>query len=71
MNNNNSEDSLPTLKELLINNDYVESNPVRLSSRRNAVKPYVPPKKKESVDLVEVKVPKKKYYKYIFCCKFI
>ena len=71
MNNNNSDDSLPTLKELLINNDHVESNPIRLSIRRNAVnKPYIPPKK-ESVDLVEVKVPEKKYYKYIFCCKFI
>lgn len=70
MNNNNSNDSLPTLKELLINNDYVESNPIRLSSRRNAIKPYIPPKK-ESLDIVEVKVPEKKYYKYIFCCKFL
>ena len=70
MNKYNSDDSLPTLKEILINNDYVELNPIRLSSRRNAVKPYVPPKE-ESIDLVEVKIPEKKYYKYIFCCKFI
>ena len=70
MNNNNSEDSLPTLKELLINNDYVESNPIRMSRRRNAIKPYIP-LKKESLDIVEVKVPEKKYYKYIFCCKFL
>ena len=70
MNKYNSDDSLPTLKEILINNDYVELNPIRLSSRRNAVKPHVLPKK-ESIDLVEVKVPEKKYYKYIFCCKFI
>ena len=68
MNNNNSNDSLPTLKELLINNDYVESNPIRLSSRRNAIKPYIPPPKNEINNYVKVKESKRYFFS---CCRII
>lgn len=64
MNNDDSNDSI--LSNKYFNDNFDEEENVRLSERRNAVKPYIPPPKKEYNNEVEIKQPKNTF----FCCKF-
>lgn len=64
MNNDDSNDSI--LSNKYFNDNFDEEENVRLSERRNAVKPYIPPLKKEYNNEVEIKQPKNTF----FCCKF-
>ena len=67
MNNNNSDGSIPSYNEIINNYEDINDS-IRLTERRNAVKPYIPKPKTELDDLVEVKEPKKRFF--LFCCKF-
>ena len=68
MNNDDSNDSILSNKYFNDNFDdnFNDEENIRLSERRNAVKPYIPPPKKEYNNEVEIKQPKKTF----FCCKF-
>jgi len=65
MNNNSSEDSFIEYK--YFKDVEIEKPPVRLSERRNAVKPYIPPPKKNIKinEDIEIKSSNK-----FFCCYF-
>ena len=61
----NKDNSIDTILSCKYFNDIFEGDGnVRLSVRRNAVKPYIP-KKKESNNEVEIKQSKNTF----FCCK--
>ena len=65
MNNNSSEDSF--IEYNYFKDVEIEKPQIRLSERRNAVKPYIPPIKKAIIndDDVEIKSSNK-----FFCCYF-
>ena len=67
MNNNTSNESMPSYDEIINNYEDINES-LRLTERRNAVKPYIPKPKTKCDDLIEVKEPKKRF---LFCCKFI
>ena len=68
MNHINSDESIPTLDNILNEMDDDEKESIRLSERRNAIKPYIPSPKNEINDCIKVKESKRKF----FCCfKFI
>lgn len=68
MNYINSDESIPTLDNILNEMDKDEKESIRLSERRNAIKPYIPPPKNEINNYVKVKESQRKF----FCCyKFI
>lgn len=70
MNNDNSNDSIPTLNEINLNyyNQHENEVYIRFSERRNAIKPYIPPNENKNENLITVKKSKKSLFKNIFCC---
>lgn len=60
----NKDNSIDTILSNEYFNDNFEEESARLSVRRNAVKPYIPVKKKSSNE-VEIKQSKNTF----FCCK--
>ena len=68
MNHINSGESIPTLDNILNEMDDDEKESIRLSERRNAIKPYIPPPKNEINNYVKVKESKRYFFS---CCRII